>query len=118
MAFTLQGPGRSVRQRSADRTGNSPEARRAEHFFSEAARVNRGADRWRAGDLPALGHLVNASGASSADNYEVTPNCHPVSGVERICLQQTTSEHFCAEPLRSQNSRNRRLSVTIPDMTN
>lgn len=51
--------------------GDTPEARRAEHFFSEAARVHQGAQLWRAGDLPALGALINASGASSAINYEV-----------------------------------------------
>lgn len=51
--------------------GDTPEARRAEHFFSEAERVARGQQLWRAGDLPALGLLINASGSSSADNYEV-----------------------------------------------
>jgi len=53
------------------RLGDTPEARRAEHFFSEAERVARGQQLWRAGDLPALGLLINASGSSSADNYEV-----------------------------------------------
>jgi galactokinase/galacturonokinase len=44
--------------------------RRAEHFFSESARVHRGLRAWQEGDLARFGALVNESGASSVINYE------------------------------------------------
>lgn len=44
--------------------------RRAAHYFGEMQRVTDGVAAWQAGDLPTLGRLVNASGASSVDNYE------------------------------------------------
>jgi galactokinase len=49
-----------------------PEAprKRAQHFFDENARVPRGVDAWREGDLARFGDLVNASGESSIRNYE------------------------------------------------
>ncbi len=43
---------------------------RATHYFSEQDRVNRGVDAWRRGDLSRFGKLMNASGASSIQNYE------------------------------------------------
>ena len=52
----------------AELTG--PPARRAEHFFTEIDRVERGVAAWRAGDLAAFGRLVTESGASSIHNYE------------------------------------------------
>lgn len=51
--------------------GDTAEGRRAEHFFSEAARVAAGCKCWSAGDLQGLGQLMNASGVSSVVNYEV-----------------------------------------------
>ncbi len=47
-----------------------PMDRRARHFFTEVERVRQGIDAWQAGDLPALGRLINESGASSIYNYE------------------------------------------------
>jgi len=49
-----------------------PEAprKRAQHFFDEIARVPKGVDAWRAGDLTQFGNLINASGESSIRNYE------------------------------------------------
>jgi len=49
-----------------------PEAprKRAQHFFDEIARVPKGVDAWRAGDLKRFGELINASGESSIQNYE------------------------------------------------
>lgn len=44
--------------------------KRAQHFFDESARVPRGVDAWREGDLTRFGDLVNASGESSISNYE------------------------------------------------
>jgi galactokinase/galacturonokinase len=44
--------------------------RRATHFFSECARVERGKSLWEEGDLVEFGELINASGASSIHNYE------------------------------------------------
>jgi galactokinase len=44
--------------------------RRAAHFFSERARVRRGVEVWKEGNLRALGELVTASGESSIVNYE------------------------------------------------
>lgn len=51
--------------------GDTGPARRAEHFFTETARVEEGARLWGAGDIAAFGALMNASGRSSAQNYEV-----------------------------------------------
>jgi galacturonokinase len=45
-------------------------ARRAEHFFSEAARVEQAVNAWSRGDLAALGRLMVESGWSSIRNYE------------------------------------------------
>ena len=47
-----------------------PLRRRAEHFFSESARVERGVRAWQEGRLELFGSLVNGSGASSVENYE------------------------------------------------
>ena len=47
-----------------------PLDRRAEHFFSESARVRAGVAAWRAGDLSAFGARVRESGLSSLRNYE------------------------------------------------
>lgn len=44
--------------------------RRADHFFSENDRVERGVEAWRAGDLDRFGKLVFESGLSSIENYE------------------------------------------------
>lgn len=45
--------------------------RRAEHFFTEVDRVQRGARAWQNADLELIGHLMNQSCASSINNYEV-----------------------------------------------
>ena len=44
--------------------------RRAEHYYTEFARAEAGAEAWRAGDLERYGELVFESGASSVNNYE------------------------------------------------
>jgi len=44
--------------------------KRAEHFFSETERVEKGLSAWRAGKLEEFGALVNESGLSSVVNYE------------------------------------------------
>lgn len=44
--------------------------RRATHFFGEMARVSRGVEAWRQGDLVGFGALISESGASSIDYYE------------------------------------------------
>ena len=44
--------------------------RRAEHYYSEFARAEKGAELWRKGDLEGYGRLVFESGKSSIDNYE------------------------------------------------
>lgn len=44
--------------------------RRAEHFFSERARVLEGRTLWERGDLAGLGKLMNASCESSIRHYE------------------------------------------------
>jgi galacturonokinase len=43
---------------------------RAQHFFTEFERVERGAELWRWGDLEGFGELVTASGKSSIENFE------------------------------------------------
>ncbi len=44
--------------------------RRAQHFFGEQRRVERGADLWQEGRLEEFGRLMTASGHSSVENYE------------------------------------------------
>jgi galactokinase len=44
--------------------------RRAEHFFGEVERVQRGAQAWSQADLELFGHLMNQSCESSIKNYE------------------------------------------------
>lgn len=44
--------------------------KRAEHWYSEFERVEKGAEAWRAGDIEALGKLSFESGHSSIFNYE------------------------------------------------
>lgn len=44
--------------------------KRAEHFYTEFARVEAGAEAWRRGDIEAFGKLCFESGASSIDNWE------------------------------------------------
>lgn len=44
--------------------------KRAEHYFSEVARVEAGVKAWREGDLEKYGELVFESGYSSIYNYE------------------------------------------------
>ena len=45
-------------------------ARRADHFFGEMKRVEKGVEAWKAGDLDTYGSLVFDSGMSSITNYE------------------------------------------------
>ncbi|MBT4138679.1 MAG: hypothetical protein HOE48_12225 [Candidatus Latescibacteria bacterium] len=45
-------------------------AKRAKHFFSESARVQKGVEAWQSGDLAVFGRLISESGYSSVHNYE------------------------------------------------
>lgn len=45
-------------------------AKRAEHWYTEFDRVQRGAEAWRKGDIEAFGKLSFESGRSSIYNYE------------------------------------------------
>lgn len=45
-------------------------AKRAEHWFSENRRVEKGTEAWRNGDLDTFGKLIFESGKSSIVNYE------------------------------------------------
>jgi galactokinase/galacturonokinase len=47
-----------------------PLRRRADHYFTESARVGRGLRAWQEGDLSGFGTQMNESGASSIRNYE------------------------------------------------
>ena len=47
-----------------------PWRRRAEHYYGEFARAERGAQLWRRGDLEGYGKLVFDSGRFSIENYE------------------------------------------------
>lgn len=47
-----------------------PWRRRAEHYYGEFARAERGAQLWRRGDMEGYGQLVFDSGRSSIENYE------------------------------------------------
>lgn len=44
--------------------------KRAEHYYSETARAEAGAEAWRKGDLDSYGRLIFESGYSSVHNYE------------------------------------------------
>jgi len=44
--------------------------KRAEHFYSECERVNRGVDAWQKGDIHTFGKLLFDSCESSINNYE------------------------------------------------
>lgn len=44
--------------------------KRAEHWYTEFARVEQGAEAWRRGDIESFGRLSFESGASSIDNWE------------------------------------------------
>jgi len=44
--------------------------KRAEHYYSEFARVKKGAQEWKNGDIKAFGELSFESGESSIVNYE------------------------------------------------
>lgn len=48
----------------------APWRMRAEHWYSEIDRVQKGADAWRRGDLEAFGHLCFESGYSSIHNWQ------------------------------------------------
>lgn len=45
-------------------------ARRADHFYGECARVRRGVEAWRRGDIHAFGQVMFESGNSSIAKYE------------------------------------------------
>ena len=45
-------------------------AKRAEHFFTESARVSEGIEAWESGNLERFGQLITESGKSSVENYE------------------------------------------------
>lgn len=45
-------------------------AKRAEHWYTEFDRVQRGAEAWRQGDIEEFGRLCFASGKSSIENWE------------------------------------------------
>ena len=47
-----------------------PFAKRAEHWYTEFDRVQRGAEAWRRGDIEEYGRLSFESGRSSIDNWE------------------------------------------------
>ena len=64
----------SLREATWENLGWLPERlqRRARHVLSENERVDRTVRSLRAGDLPAVGGLLNASHASLRDHYEVS----------------------------------------------
>lgn len=45
-------------------------AKRAEHWYTEYERVQKGTEAWRKGDIETFGQLSFESGRSSIDNYE------------------------------------------------
>ena len=45
-------------------------AQRADHYYSEMARVEQGIAAWKAGDLPTFGALINESGYSSIHSWQ------------------------------------------------
>ena len=67
---------RSITSCSAD---DSAPGRRADHFMSETDRVTKGAQFWQRGNIVAFGRLMNLSGRSSAQSYEV-----PIQGLAAV----------------------------------
>ncbi len=45
-------------------------AKRAQHWYTEYDRVQRGGEAWRVGDIETFGQLIFESGRSSIENYE------------------------------------------------
>lgn len=62
-----------------------PLNRRAEHFFTEAARVRAGVKAWQRGDLREFGRLMTASGESSIRNYQC--GCPPLIELYEILVR-------------------------------
>ncbi|MFZ2113323.1 MAG: galactokinase family protein, partial [Solirubrobacteraceae bacterium] len=75
----------SLRQASWDSLDGLPQRlrERARHVLSENMRVTDTIDALRAGDLPAVGRLLNSSHASLRDQYEVSTPAVEVT-VERL----------------------------------
>ena len=60
---------REVYEQFKDRLPD-PWRRRAGHFYTEFARVEKAAEAWRRGDIAELGRISTESGASSINNWE------------------------------------------------
>lgn len=60
-------------------------AKRAEHYFSENARVIKGLEAWGCGNFEEFGKLMSASGLSSIQNYEC--GCEPLIQLYDILLK-------------------------------
>ncbi|XP_076898497.1 galacturonokinase-like [Bidens hawaiensis] len=60
-------------------------ARRAEHYFTENARVIKGFEAWGHGNFEDFGKLISASGLSSIENYEC--GCEPLIQLYTILLK-------------------------------
>ncbi|KAG0562854.1 hypothetical protein KC19_9G176600 [Ceratodon purpureus] len=75
-------------------------AKRAEHFFSENARVFAGIGAWSRGDLPEFGRLMSQSGLSSIYNYEC--GCEPLVQLRDILARApgVYGARFCGAGFR------------------
>ncbi|XP_059290459.1 galacturonokinase isoform X2 [Lycium ferocissimum] len=60
-------------------------AKRAEHYFSENERVQKGLEAWASGNLKEFGELITASGLSSIQNYEC--GCEPLIQLYEVLLK-------------------------------
>lgn len=60
-------------------------AKRAEHYFSENARVIKGLEAWGCGNFEKFGKFMSASGLSSIQNYEC--GCEPLIQLYDILLK-------------------------------
>lgn len=60
--------------------------RRAKHFFTEIARVSRGVEAWKNGDILTFGKLMVESGESSVHDYECgCPELTTIFDVMKTC---------------------------------
>lgn len=59
--------------------------KRAEHFYGENARVEKGAEFWKKGDIESFGKLIFESGNSSIYNYEA--GCDELKCLHNILLK-------------------------------
>lgn len=78
--------------------------RRAEHYYSEFARAEKGAELWRKGDLEGYGQLVFESGKSSIYSYEC--GCDELKKLYEIMVDKNTEDGVSMVLVNTSNGMN------------